>query len=323
MFRLSCVARSLAAVTLAAGFAAPVFAQEIKLRAATFLPPNQSFGTVMKRWVDAANQRGKGIMQIDLVGPEAVPTPEQPNAVKAGVIDLHFGPPTFYRGTLIEAEVMSLADLSAAEMKKNGSWDYLNKLHAEKMNVMLLTYMGDGVNFHIYTTKPALSSKDKPFDGFTLRAQPIYKAFFESIGAKTAMIVPGEVYTALERNMVQGYGWPLWGIKDLGWLKHTKYRYDPGFFNVAMSIMVNLDRYKKLDAKQQAFLNEMGTFADTEWPKWRKEAEGIEAAIQKDGGVQVVDLGPGLRKQAHDAFWAELEKASPTHVPALKKLVTR
>jgi TRAP-type C4-dicarboxylate transport system substrate-binding protein len=317
------VIRRIAAVAVLAGIAWPAAAQEIRLRAASFLPPNQSFGLPLKRWIDELNRRGKGILQVDLVGPEAVPTAEQPNAVKTGVVDLHSGPPTFYRGTLIEGEVMSLSEISVAEMKKNGSWEYLNKLHAEKMNVMLLTGFGDGVNFHIYTSRAAGTDKQKPFDGFVLRTAPIYKAFFESIGAKTVMIVPGEVFTALERNMVQGYGWPLWGVKDMGWLKHTRFRYDPGFFNVAVNIMINLDRWKKLDKKQQDFLTQMAIWMDEEWPKWRKEAEGVEAQIQKEAGVQVVNMGPELRKRAHDAFWGELEAASPQHVGHLKKLVTK
>jgi TRAP-type transport system periplasmic protein len=306
-----------------AGFAASAGGQEVRLRGASFLPPNASFGAVFKRWADEVNARGKGIVQIDVIGPEAVPTGEQPNAVRTGVVDIHSGPPTFYRGTLIEGEVMSLSEISIAEMKKNGSWDYLNKLHAEKMNVMLLTGFGDGVNFHIYTSRAAAPSKDKPFEGFTLRAAPIYRAFFESIGAKVVMIVPGEVYTALERNMVQGYGWPLWGIKDLGWIKHTKFRYDPGFFNVSVNIMINIDRWKRLDKRQQDFLTTMSSWMDVEWLKWRAQAADDEEKIQKEAGVQVVNLGPDMRKRAHDSFWAELQAASPQHVAHLKKLVTK
>jgi TRAP-type C4-dicarboxylate transport system substrate-binding protein len=303
--------------------AVPASAQEVRLRGANFLPSNQSFGIPFKRWADETNRRGKGVLQIDVVGPEAIPTPEQPNAVKTGVVDLHSGPPTFYRGTLIESEVLSLAEISVPEMKKNGAWDYLNKLHAEKMNVMLLTGYGDSVRFHIYTSRPAEGTKEKPLQGLTLRVQPIYKAFFESAGAKTVVIAPTEVYTALERNMVHGYGWPLWGIKDMGWLKHTKYRYDPGFFNVSGNIMINLDRWKALGKPQQDLLHQMSSWLDEEWPKWRAEQEKIEEQIQKDAGIQVVNLGPELRKFAHDAFWGELERASPQHVPHLKKLLTK
>lgn len=299
-------------------------AQEVRLRLVSFLPGNVNFGIPAKRWVDEINRRGKGILQVDFVGPEAVPVPEQANAVKTGVVDLHSGPPTFYRGAIIEAETLSLSEKSIPELKKNGAWDFLNKLHAEKLNVTLLTGFGDGVSFHIYSTKPAnIADKVKPFSGFTLRSPPIYKAFFESLGAQVVSTAPGEVYTALERNMVQGYGWPMWGIKDLGWLKLTKFRYDPGFYNVSVNIMINIDRWKKLDKRQQDLITQMSAWMDTEWPKWRAETEGQEEKIQMDGGVQVINLGPDLHKRAHDAFWGELEAASPKNVAMLKKLMTK
>src|SRR5688500_15534658 len=84
--------------------AAPAGAQEVKFKAVSLLPLTQSFGIHFKRWVDAVNQRGKGVLQIDAVGPEAIPTPEQPNALKNGVVQMHYGPPTFYTGTMWEGE---------------------------------------------------------------------------------------------------------------------------------------------------------------------------------------------------------------------------
>lgn len=315
---------SLSVSAVFAVFSVVASAQEVRLRMASFLPGNASFGVPAKRWVDEVNRRGKGILQIDLLGPEAIPATEQPNAVKTGVVDLHSGPPAYYHGILIEAETLTLSERSIAELKANGAWNYLNRLHAEKLNAMMLTGFGDGVSFHIYTTKPAnVADKDKPFSGFILRGVPVYKAFFESLGAKMVSIAPGEVYTALERNMVQGYGWPLWGVKELGWLRATKYRYDPGFFNVSVNIMINLDRWKKLDKKQQDFLAQMSAWLDVEWLKWRAETEGLEEKIQKDEGVQAVYISPEIHKRAHDIFWAELEAASPVHIAYLKKLMSK
>src|SRR5581483_8244621 len=89
---------------IAAAVAAPANAQEVRLKAASFLPLTQSFGIHFKKWVDELNSRGKGILQVDAVGPEAIPVPEQPNAVKNGVVQMHYGPPTFYTGTMWEGE---------------------------------------------------------------------------------------------------------------------------------------------------------------------------------------------------------------------------
>ena len=314
----------IAASVLAALSAAPIAAsaQEVTLRAASFLPLSVNYGQIFKRWVDEVNKRGKGIVQITIVGPEAIPTFEQWNAVKSGVVDMHSGPPAYYVGTMVEGEAAILADIPVAEQRKNGALAYLNKLHNEKMNVWLLTAYADGVGFHIYTSKPHKAG-DKPFDGFRLRSSPNFKRFFEDLGAQTVTLPPGEVFTAMERNVVDGYGWPRWGIQDMGWTKLTKFRYDPGFYNVIVNLLVNLDRWKKLDKKQQDFLTEMAVWLEGEWPKWRDEINAKEADVQEKGGVKAVDMGPGFRKRAHDIYWEALTKLSPQHVPELRKLLTK
>jgi TRAP-type C4-dicarboxylate transport system substrate-binding protein len=320
MKRIACLALAAAAAALGCQSAQ---AQEARLRLASFLPGNQSFGIPAKRWVDELNKRGQGILQITMVGPEAVPLPEQPNAVKTGVVDMHSGPPTFYRGSLIEGETMTLSEKSVAQLKQSGAWTFLNKLHADKMNVMLLTGFGDGVHFNVYTNRPAaLTDKAKPFEGMVIRTSPSQKAFLETVGARPVVISPTEVYTALERNMVQGYVWPLLGLKDLGWLKLTKYRYDPGFYSSVVNIMINLERWNKLDSRQQRLLNEMSVWMDAEWPKWRAESRADEERFQKEAGVQTVQVGDELRKRAHDAFWAELQAQSPQNVAFLRRLMT-
>jgi TRAP-type C4-dicarboxylate transport system substrate-binding protein len=311
---------AMAAVVLAT----PAGAEEAKLKAASFLPLTQSFGIHFKRWVDEVNKRGKGVLQIDAVGPEAIPVLEQPNAVKSGVIQMHYGPPTFYTGTMWEGEALSLSERTIKELRANGAWAYLDKLHQEKMNSVLLAGLGDGVNFYVYTTTPAKADdKDKPMSGLTLRSVPLYRVFFESLGARAVSLPPGEVFTALERKVVQGYGWPSWGVKDMGWLPVTKYRYGPGFFNVNVNVLVNLDAWKKLGDPQKKLLNEMAAWLDDEWPKWRAAQDADEDKIQKDAGVQYVDLGAWFGKRAHDAYWADLEKKSPQHIPHLRKLVTK
>lgn len=305
-------------------WAAPAGAQEVRFKAASFLPLTQSFGIHFKRWVDETNRRGKGVLQIDAVGPEAIPVPEQPNAVKSGVIQMHYGPPTFYTGTMWEGESLSLSERTIKELRANGAWAYLDRLHQEKMNSVLLAGLGDGVKFFVYTTTPAKADdKDKPMAGLTLRSVPLYRVFFESLGARTVSLPPGEVFTALERKVVQGYGWPRWGIKDLGWLPVTKFRYGPGFFNVNVNVLVNLDAWKKLGAPQKKLLNDMAAWLDDEWPKWREAQNADEDKIQKDAGVQYVDLGAWFSKRAHDAYWEDLAKKSPQHIPALRKLVTK
>ena len=69
--------------------ALPAAAQETTLNAVVFVPKNTTFGEIFVRFIDETNKQGKGLLQINLRGgPDAVPTFEQGNALKSGVVDM-------------------------------------------------------------------------------------------------------------------------------------------------------------------------------------------------------------------------------------------
>lgn len=308
----------IAAIGLAGATSA--VAQEAKLKAASFLPERASFGAPFYRWVKEVNNQCKGKVSIDVVGPDAIKAFEQPNALKDGVIDMMSGPPAYYKGILVAADTAVLADVPPAEQRTNGAWAYLNKIHNEKMNAQYLAQTAYGIKFFIYSQKEA---KNGRFDGQRLRSVPNYDAFFKELGAQTVKMAPPEVYTGLERGTVDGYGWPLWGISDFGWQKHTKYRYGPGFFNVVVNILVNLDRWNSFSDEQRQCLNHMSVWLEGQWPAWREAQDKEEIAKQDAAGIKYVDLGAAHAERAEQLYWDELAKADPENVAALKKLLTK
>lgn len=299
---------------------APSDAAEVKLKTASFLPARSVYAKYFYRWVDEVNKRCAGELEISVVGPEAIKSLEQWNALKTGVVDMHFGPPNYYKGTLIEGDVTILANTSAAEQRRNGAWEILNKLHNEKMNAWYLTTMVDGVQFFVYTSKP---HKNGRFDGFRLRSVPIYDAFFKSLGAQPVRMPPPAVYTALDRGTVDGYGWPLWGITDFGWHKYTKYRHGPGFFSANVNILVNLDKWNGLSGAPRKCLTDMAIWLEGEWPAWRDAESAKQEAAQNEAGIDYVDLGPEFARKAHDLHWDTLMKANPGVIGKLRGLLVK
>ena len=88
--------RLLAATALAVSLTpAAASADEAKLKAAAFLPQRSIVVQQFMRFVGEANKQCKGSVSISVVGPEAVPSLEQWNALKNGVIDMHYGPPNY------------------------------------------------------------------------------------------------------------------------------------------------------------------------------------------------------------------------------------
>ena len=126
-----------------------------------------------------------------------------------------------------------------------------------------------------------------------LRTTPNYTPLFTALGVSLVTTAPGEVLTALERGVVDGYGWPAIGMFDLGWGAHTKYRVDPGFYNVIVNVLVNQAKWNSLREDQRAFLNKMAGWLETENVRWVAERKAADEKKIKEAGIQIVDLGAG------------------------------
>ena len=309
-------ARSLLAAALAA-LAANAAAQETTLSAVLFVPRNTTFGEIFVRFVEQTNKEGKGLVQINLRGgPDAIPTFEQGNALKNGVVDMISNAPTFYTGLCPECDAQILAPLMTPQLKKTPFWAALNKYTGQKLNAHILSAYGDGVGFHIWTSKPPANN----LKGMRLRTTPNYAPLFEALGVSQVTTAPGEVLTALERGVVDGYGWPAIGMFDLGWGAHTKYRIDPGFYNVIVNVLVNLDKWKSLRPEQRAFLDKMAGWLEEENVRWVAERKAADEKKIKEAGIQIIDLGPAHRQLAYDAYWEQLLKRAPEPAKELKAL---
>lgn len=306
-------------MVIAASVSTSVEAAEVKLKAASFLPKQVIFAKFFFQWADEVNKQCAGKVNISIVGPAAIKSLEQWNALRTGVVDMHYGPANYYRGVMPAGDVFTVAEKDPAEQRKNGAWKIMNDAHEKKLNAHYLTSLATGVPFFIYTTKPI---KDGRFDGMRIRSVPIYDTFLKNLGAQPVRMGPPAIRTALERKTVEGYGWPGWGLKGFGWDKFTKYRHGPGFFTAAVPILVNLDKWKSMSGEQRTCLTDMAKWVEGEWPKWRAAETGKQLAVQDAAGIKYVDMGPGFKKAAHDLYWAELRKADPAYVDAVRPLLT-
>ncbi len=310
---------SLAVAATATVLAATAHAAEVKLKAASFLPTRIIFAKFFGDWVSSVNKVCAGKVKISIIGPAAIKSLEQWTAVKNGVVDMHYGPATYYKGTAIEAGVMDLATNETAEQRKNGAWAMMNGLHNRKMNTQYLTQITDGVKFYVYTSKP---HKNGRFEGFRLRSVPIYDAFFKWLGAQPVRMGAPAVYTALERKVVDGLGWPLWGVPGFGWDKFIKYRHGPGFYSAGVNILVNLDKWRAMSGDQRACLTERSMWLERVWPGWRDAQSKKEEALQNKAGIKYVDMGSGFSSKAISLYWADLRRANPTFIDKIRPLLT-
>ena len=320
MKRVLCLALALGPALVSA----PAQSQEVTLRVVSAFPENQFYVKRTLEWIEKVNKEGKGTLQLNFIGgPKAIPTFEVGKAVQSGVVDIGFTTGAFYTNVMPEADILKLAETSAAEQRKNGAYELINKIWAEKANMRYLARVVDFTPFHLYVNKKI----DKPdLTGLKIRITPVYRDFFQALNASVMTTAPGEVYTALERGVIDGYGWPIHLLFDLNWQEKTKYRVDPGFYNAEVSLVMNLDKYKALPAKARQLLDKEALGYEQQNEFW-KSYNANEAKRQAEAGIQVITFDAATNRayvqKANDVGWAAAIKASPTYGPQMKKVLSR
>jgi TRAP-type C4-dicarboxylate transport system substrate-binding protein len=315
------ILRSAALAVLALVAAGGALAQETTLRLVSAFAENGIYVQRLQPWIQKFNAEGKGVLQINFIGgPKAMPTFEVGNAVKTGVVDMAMSTGAFYTNVMPEADFLKLTQIPVAEQRRNGAFDAINKVWNEKANMQYLARMVENQPFHIYTTKKV----DKPdLTGLKIRITPVYRDFFQALNATVITTAPGEVYTALDRGVVDGYGWPIGGIFDLKWDEKTKYRIDPGFYDAEVSLVMNLPAYNKLTAPQRALLQKHLLALEAENSFWAKYTAD-EVARQQKAGIETIKFDAASSKAFHDKAyqvgWASAEKQSPDIARRFKPL---
>jgi TRAP-type C4-dicarboxylate transport system substrate-binding protein len=298
-----------------------VGAQEVTLRAVTSFAEKTQFSKNFERFIDRVNETGKGQVKINYIGgPRAMPPFEVGNAVRTKVVDIANVTGAFYTNLMPEADGFKLIGKPMSEQRKNGTWAYINELHNKKLNSYYLARQFHNVPFHIYLNK---KPEKLDFTGLKIRVTPVYKDIVEALGGTAITTAPGEVYTALERGVVDGYGWPVTGIFDLGWEKVTKFRLEPAFYAVEVNVLVNLDVWNGLTAAQKKVLSDAALWLeglDTENNALIKS----ERDRQTGAGIQPIDFGPAEAKKfldkANDVAWQSVIKRAPDTAPKLRQL---
>jgi TRAP-type C4-dicarboxylate transport system substrate-binding protein len=312
------------ALLAAAGFAAGAAAQETTLRLVSAFAENGIYVQRLTPWIQKFNAEGKGVLQINFIGgPKAMPPFEVGNAVKTGVVDMALATGAFYTNVMPEADFLKLTQIPVAEQRKNGAFDAINKVWNDKGNMQYLARVVENQPFHIYTNKKV----DGPdLTGQKIRITPVYRDFFQALNANVITTPPGEVYTALERGVVDGYGWPIGGIFDLNWHEKTKYRIDPGFYDAEVSLVMNLPAYRKLTAPQRDYLQKQLLAFEADNTFWSKYGAD-ETARQEKAGIQTIKFDAATSKafvdKAYQVAWTGAEKQSPEIAARFKSLFTR
>lgn len=270
-------------------------------------------------FVDVVNKKSGGLIKIANVGgQEVVPPRKAANALKRGQFDMLCAPTAYYIGTVPEGYAMLAANQGPAAVRKSGAWKILQEIYLKKAGAHLLAWGESMTSYNMYLSiKPKMKDGIPDLTGIKMRATGTYRPLFRALGASTINIKSSEIFTALQRGTVQGFGFPDVAIVPLGLHKVVKYRVTPNFYQTNQVVTVNPDSWKRLTQKQRDYLNKEALAYETASVHWVDGERQKEEVIMKNAGVKDIALkGSAAAKYldiAHGEIWKELKKRSEYH----------
>jgi TRAP-type C4-dicarboxylate transport system substrate-binding protein len=297
------------------------------LRAITAFPKNHPHNLGIPLMIKMIHKQSGGRLKILwLGGPEVVKTFDQAEALRRGSVDmLLYNPFMFFRplGAIFMAKGCS--QLPAWEERMSGAYDLWVKIFREKVNGEYLGSINSVVPFRLYMNKKIKGIAD--LKGLKIRVAPLYIPWMKALGAKPITIPPMEIYTAMQRGVVDGFMWPAYAIPGMGWHEVTKYMVTQGVFQIEPATVVSLKKFNALPKDLQQVLRkvvEVMEGIDTVRSMLRMESDWV---IMSRAGMKKIVLPAAdakkFRKLAYDATWAYVIKQSPKYGPQMRKLTTR
>ena len=243
-----------------------------------------------------------------------------------GMIDmLLYYPFGYMKPLMAEAWCKGLTELAEWEERKSGAFELWSEIIEKKINAKYLGRFHSMLPFTVFLNKEIKTLDD--FKGLKIRVMPLYIPFLKALGAAPVTIPPSEIYTSLERGVVDGFMWPDVGMVSFGLQEVTKFDIKPGVFQMEPATMIGMKKWNQIPADAQAII--MDVMKDMEYIASMRNELLVrkEHRIRAAAGVKTIELSPEdaakFIKIASDTTWDYVIKEAPEYGEKLRKHTTR
>jgi TRAP-type C4-dicarboxylate transport system substrate-binding protein len=257
---------------------------------------------ILNPFMQGIETASNGRMKFSVSGPETVPPFEQLEPLASGVFQFLFTAGSYHFGTTPILSVMGAVEGDLAAVRASGILDRVDQ-HYQKLGVKLvaLPITPDG-GYHIILKQPVGPSGD--LQGRKIRGTPVYGSVITMLGGVMTVLPPAEIYSALEKSIVDGASWPVTGALSFRWNEVSKYLLRPAFGVETAPILMNLNAWNRLsEADRQIIQQEARKVEDAFFKEvvrmWQDEEKALFAK-----GMAITQMGEAQKAKLH-AAWAD------------------
>ena len=115
--------------------------------------------------------------------------------------------------------------------------------------------------------KKPLGEGENPLSGRKVRGNKYYEPIVAPLGGSLVNLPGGEIYSALEKGVVDGAAWPVAGQERMRFHEVAKFMMRPRFGTSPFTIAMKLDKFNALSKEDQALLLKAGQDVEASAPK--------------------------------------------------------
>ena len=302
----------------------PLLAQgKRKLRYIAFINRNTVWGKPYDFLAEEVARISNGELEIEYAGgSDVIGGFDAPEAVANGVFDMSHSANSYFAGAMPSSISLASGNASLEELKSGGVLDAYADILMKQRGVKMLGMPLSGVGY-------VLQVRGKPsdlsyFKGKKIRSIPLYDPILEALGATPVTTSPAEAYTAMDRGVVDGLGWPDIGLLDFKFYEQAKFVMLPDFYQLRTVTLINPNSFNGLPEELQGVLTEASASADSIGAKWAKGKRDAEHAEMEAAGVEFVSLsdaeGAQFRALTEEKLWNKVTSIAPDDAARLKPL---
>jgi TRAP-type C4-dicarboxylate transport system substrate-binding protein len=121
-----------------------------------------------------------------------------------------------------------------------------------------------------------------------MRLTGLYNPLLKAINALPINISPSDIFTGLQRGVVDGIAWPKGSIDKYGWQKFLKYRVSPNFYGRTFFVIMNKKKYDSLSGAHKKLIAKFVRSYEKKSDELFREKFVIDEAKLESAGVVAI-----------------------------------
>lgn len=275
---------------------------------------------ICDRFAELLTEASGGEITVQMSGPETIPPLEQLEPTKLGVFQVLCTYPGFHTGSTTLLTGLESIRPDAEAFRDSEAMDVIRETYGELGLHAISVPLAHG--YWVYLNRELSDAGD--LSGMQIRALPPQHPYISAVGGTPVVLPPAEMFSALERGVVDGALFPAAGATGYGFAEVTD-RYFTTEVSAPHVILANQAFWDGLPDDIRAIFEEQAVVLEDEIPAVYDRLNTEEQAKLAEAGVELLTLSDEVAGKMADGIasgaWSFAENRNGDAAARLRAIV--